>query len=262
MPLRICFLGSGSKGNCTLVEYGECRFLIDAGLGIRRTTAALGSRGVDLDDPDLVLLTHAHRDHVKDPVLKGMARRGAQLFCRAEHRGSLESLGGFRRLDQENLVHFYTNDPMEMLPGVTIRPIPLPHDADATHGFAIDFRLGGSELRFGYVADCGTVTDALLAAVRDVEVLALEFNHDEAMERESGRPAFLIERVLGPLGHLSNAAAADLVAAGGPKSLIQIHLSEECNHPDLARDAARSVMGTRPIHQASQATCGPVIGFD
>src|SRR5213076_1766211 len=74
-------------------------------------------------------------------------------------------------------------------------------------------------------------TSTLARLVANVDVLALEFNHDEEMERRSRRPAELVERVLGDEGHLSNAQAAELLQAILQRSeptvtrhVIQLHL--------------------------------------
>ncbi|MGD0093079.1 MAG: MBL fold metallo-hydrolase [Planctomycetota bacterium] len=143
-----------------------------------------------------------------------------------------------------------------------VQPIPLPHDSPPTFGFRIEARLvaqAGSAgvspasaverwVKLAYLADLGEFSAALARAVAGVDLLALEFNHDEALERNSGRPAYLIERVLGREGHLSNKQAAEAFrqvlehgANGGPRVLVQLHLSQECNEPGLAFRAAQEV---------------------
>ena len=42
MSVRVCVLGSGSKGNCTLLATEKTRLLIDAGLSCRETLRATG----------------------------------------------------------------------------------------------------------------------------------------------------------------------------------------------------------------------------
>ncbi len=100
--------------------------------------------------------------------------------------------------------------------------------------------LYGRSLALGYLADLGTWSEELASAVADVELLALEFNHDEVLERTSGRGASLIARVLGDEGHLSNNQATEFVRAVIARSseprlrhLVQLHLSRECNRPEL-----------------------------
>ena len=129
--------------------------------------------------------------------------------------------------------------------------MPLRHDGGGSFGFRLE---GGRDLfgraaALGYVADLGCWDDDLAAGLADVDVLAVEFNHDVAMEHASGRSSRLIGRVLGDEGHLSNAQGAGLVRAvlarsepGRVRHLVQLHLSHECNHPSLAREAARGVL--------------------
>ena len=62
--MRVCVLGSGSKGNCTLVSEGGTHVLVDCGLSARRTVAALRSFGVDPHSLAAILVSHEHADHV------------------------------------------------------------------------------------------------------------------------------------------------------------------------------------------------------
>jgi phosphoribosyl 1,2-cyclic phosphodiesterase len=115
----------------------------------------------------------------------------------------------------------------------------------------------------GYAADLGTWGSEHVELLSNVDLLALEFNHDVGLEKGSGRSPHLIARVLGDDGHLSNAQAAGLLRrviersdAGRPRQLVQLHLSRDCNHPDLAAEEARLVlrelMATVEVHTASQ----------
>ncbi len=82
-----------------------------------------------------------------------------------------------------------------------------------------------------------------------VDLIGLEFNHDVEMQKSSRRPEYLIERNLGDRGHLSNAQAALLLEAvlsrsheGAPRHVVLLHLSEQCNQPELALEAARAAI--------------------
>ena len=66
--MRIASLGSGSKGNATLVDTGETLLLIDCGLPRRDVEARLQSRGVSGQDIDAILVTHEHGDHCRGVV--------------------------------------------------------------------------------------------------------------------------------------------------------------------------------------------------
>jgi phosphoribosyl 1,2-cyclic phosphodiesterase len=144
-----------------------------------------------------------------------------------------------------------------------VTPIHVAHDAPGTHGFIFDFKMSDSNFRFIYVADCGHGSlSQLNQKCRDADLIAIEFNHDEELELESRRPRFLINRVLGPDGHLSNKQAAELlgfVRSENLKNVVQLHLSSDCNTPELAMNTARQTIGDIAIHQTSQNEIGPVI---
>ena len=59
----VTILGSGSAGNCALVETAQTRLLIDGGLSARQIGARLALCGVNPLEIDGILLTHEHGDH-------------------------------------------------------------------------------------------------------------------------------------------------------------------------------------------------------
>lgn len=65
MAIKICSLGSGSKGNCVLVTDDRTNLLIDAGLSPVSTVKKLKELGLELTDVDGLLLTHEHDDHIE-----------------------------------------------------------------------------------------------------------------------------------------------------------------------------------------------------
>jgi len=69
------------------------------------------------------------------------------------------------------------------------------------------------------------------------------------LQRASQRPQWLIDRVLGDEGHLSNEQAAGLLEcclrqsqSDRPRHVLQLHLSLDCNSAALARAAADKVL--------------------
>jgi len=265
--LKFYFLGSGSRGNCTLVETNQGKFLIDMGFGLKRTNQLLGEVGVSIDEISAVLLTHTHNDHINGPMLRRISKAGTNLFCREEHQYNLQPHYGYQMLKIKKQVSFYGNDAFEPIPGLTVEPIALSHDSPATHGFMFHIpHQNGSAFHFAYVADCGhSCVPTVTEKIKDADMIALEFNHDEEMERNSGRHPALIYRVLGPSGHLSNDRAAELLASlksSRLKKVVQLHLSQDCNCPDLAMSAAKNRLGAIPIHQTSQYQIGPIIEIE
>src|SRR5262249_57931749 len=121
------------------------------------------------------------------------------------------------------------------------------HEAGRRVGFRIEVSAErrGRGVSIGYLADTGSWSPAMAESLADVDVLGVEFNHDVVMQKASGRSWALIARNLGDQGHLSNQQGAELVQAvltrsrrGVLRHLVLLHLSQQCNEPELALQAA------------------------
>jgi phosphoribosyl 1,2-cyclic phosphodiesterase len=277
MPVRFTVLGSGSSGNSSLLEADGFGLLLDCGLGPRQIAWRLKTYGGSWDDVHAAVLTHTHGDHWNERTLAQLAKRRLPLYCHREHARHLRGWSeAFARLQAARLVRTYDDDrEFEFSTGLICRPLPVCHDSGATFGF----RFTGPGSLFtppaavGYVADLGCWDGNLAQALADVDVLAVEFNHDVALERSSGRSPDLIARVLGDYGHLSNEQAARLLRQvlahsrpGRLRHLIQLHLSRECNRPHLAQAAAQQVLRGHghpvAVHTACQDEAGPCLSLD
>jgi phosphoribosyl 1,2-cyclic phosphodiesterase len=274
MSLRYTVLASGSGGNASLIQAGGFGLLLDAGLSPKDLAGRLDDAGHADGCVQAMLLTHTHTDHWNDRILTWLGRRQIPLYCHPDHHAALGRYAqGFAKLLAAGLVRTYRpHEEFVVAPGLRCRALPVRHDAGATFGFRIDGPpdLFGRAASIGYAADLGTWDDDLAAALADVDLLAVEFNHDVDLERRSSRPAFLVARVLGDEGHLSNEQAAALVRAvltrstpGRLQHLVQLHLSADCNRPTLARRAARDVLAALDfpvrLHTAEQHRPGRVV---
>jgi phosphoribosyl 1,2-cyclic phosphodiesterase len=272
--LRFTVLASGSGGNASLVESASFGVLIDVGLGPRQIGSRLAKVGLSWSAVQAVILSHTHTDHWKDATLLHLSRNKLPFWCHAGHHTVLRTYSdGFLALHDASLVRsFEPNEEFELSPQLRCRALPLRHDGGATFGFRLEggVDLFGQRGAIGYVADLGCWEDALAVQLADVDLLAVEFNHDVAMQHASGRTLRLIQRVLGDEGHLSNVQAADLVRAvlkhstpGRLRHLVQLHLSRECNRPALARQAARALLEelglSVALHTAEQDAPGTTL---
>jgi phosphoribosyl 1,2-cyclic phosphodiesterase len=250
---RFTVLASGSSGNVSLLELDGFGLLIDCGLHPRFLTPRLQSVGATWERISAVVLTHTHTDHWKDATLADLRARSIPLYGHAQHFAHLECVApSFAALHGAGLAREYTGAaPLELTPNLSCRPLLVSHDSEPTFAFRIDGRDNGPypAWSIGYASDLGCGSPELVEAFAGVDVLALEYNHDELMERRSARPRFLVERVLGDQGHLSNRQAAELTAAiaarsgeGFPAHLVQLHLSRDCNRPGLAAVAGREAL--------------------
>jgi ribonuclease BN (tRNA processing enzyme) len=252
MSLRYAVLASGSSGNAAVVRAAEGSVLIDLGLGPRCLDGRLRRAGADAASLSCALLTHTHRDHIHRAGLTWLRKRRVRLICHESHREHLAASGveGFAELDADGLVGTYDDRPFLAPNGLRVEPVALSHDSGPTFGFRIEGRNPGARrssapVALAHVADTGAWSGPMADALADVTLLGLEFNHDEYMQRTSSRPRHLIHRNLGPRGHLSNRQAAGLVRAILERSrpdrfrhLVLLHMSQQCNAPELAVGAA------------------------
>jgi phosphoribosyl 1,2-cyclic phosphodiesterase len=267
MSLRFCNLGSGSSGNASYLEADGYGVLLDVGLGPRRLSRGLADADRAWEQVRAAILTHTHGDHWTDNTLKHLLQRRIPLFCHRRHLPTLRRQSAYFAL-MENAglaTGFVESQTLEFGP-FQCRPFEVPHDDEPTCGFRIDCPAGS----LGYAADLGCWTKEIAGHLLDVDILAVEFNHDVALERNSGRSPMLVDRVLGDRGHLSNDQAAELVThvlrhtePGRTRHLVLLHLSRQCNHPRLAHDAAKSALADHgrgvAIHVARHNAAGPVL---
>jgi len=129
---------------------------------------------------------------------------------------------------------------------IAITPFTIPHDAADPCGFVFESRR--ENVRMAVATDLGYVPPNVKAALRRIDVLLLESNHDLEMLRDGPYPWSVKQRVLSRVGHLSNHATAEFLARdydGGAQYIVLGHLSEHNNVPELAMLSAEQALGNR-----------------
>ena len=228
-------LGSGSAGNSALIATDHCRLLVDGGLSARQLVLRLALCGVAPNELDGVLLTHEHGDHVCG--LEVLSRKfEIPIYCNALTAEAVRfcSLGEHR-----NWRIFRTGATFSIC-DITIESFSVPHDAVEPVGYT--FHAGASAL--GYVTDLGHATRLTIERLRQAQTLLIETNHDEKLlQNDPHRPWPVKQRIQSRHGHLSNAAAAAVVAQLLPGKIARVvlgHLSRDCNSPELAARSMRA----------------------
>jgi phosphoribosyl 1,2-cyclic phosphodiesterase len=198
------------------------------------------------------LLTHTHSDHWNRHTLAHLRRRNIPLIAHPHHHAAMTRCEEHEPLRRAKLTRTFAADqPFPLGPTLTGRAVVVPHDSEPTFAFRLECRDAdtGFGWSLGFASDVGHPTEELLTAFLGVDALAIEYNHDVALQRASRRPRFLIDRVLGSHGHLSNQQAGELTAAiarssgeSGLWGLVQLHLSRECNQPELAQAAGLAAL--------------------
>ncbi|MDO9403458.1 MAG: MBL fold metallo-hydrolase [Polaromonas sp.] len=236
--LRFKNLGSGSTGNCTVIEVpGQpaTRVLVDCGLGIRNLANRLGEAGLQVSDIDAIFITHEHSDHI------GCARQVA-LRNRIPLWMSEGTYAGIRNPDLDGLLRVAGDGEAIDLGGLQITPFAVPHDAQEP----LQLTCTDGSAKLGVLTDLGHATAHVIAHLQGCNAIILECNHDTDLLASSAYPWFLKNRISGELGHLSNAAAADIVRAvchPGLQYIVAAHLSQQNNRPELAQDVVALARG-------------------
>ncbi|MEL6710270.1 MAG: MBL fold metallo-hydrolase [Pseudomonadota bacterium] len=226
--LRFASLGSGSRGNATLVQSDNTLLLIDCGFAARELERRSAGLGIDLTRLDAILVTHEHGDH----------QRGVGPVARRYQTPVWMSAGtaqtDFGQLPDCHLINPHL--PAFNIGDITITPVIVPHDARET----VQFIFTCADKRLGLLTDLGHITPHIKAQYTRLDALLLEANHDPQKLANGPYPPKLQTRVGGDYGHLNNQQAADLLSTLDTtqlQHLVIAHLSEKNNDPALAYDA-------------------------
>jgi len=238
MSVRICVLGSGSKGNCTLLATEKTRLLIDAGLSCRETYARLAAIGEPPDGLDAVVISHEHTDHINGLRVLALDAKLPIYITRATR----DVVSWDSRI--QSFEHFAASEKFT-IGDIEVTPFPVPHDAVDPAAFTFD----AQGIRISLVTDLGYIPEVVKQRVKGSHCLIFESNHDLEMLKVGPYPWYVKQRVMSRHGHLSNNATADFLAEdfdGAAQVLVLAHLSETNNHPEIARLSAEQALAQRP----------------
>ena len=245
MAVSVSVLASGSRGNCALVASSSTRILVDAGLSGRETSKRLRALGERAEEISAILITHEHSDHVA-----GLQRLATKLKVpvfltapthHAWSRAVRDQQGAAPELPKSD--HFSAGRGFRV-GDIEVMPFTIPHDAADPVGFT--FRAEG--VKVGVATDLGYMPASVRNHLRGCSVLVMESNHDVEMLRSGPYPWSVKQRVMSRVGHLSNDALAEFFSSdydGGAEYVVLAHLSEQNNHPEIARAAAEGALGGR-----------------
>ena len=231
--MHFASLGSGSKGNATLIRKKSTCVLVDNGFSVKETELRLARLGLAAEQLTAILVTHEHGDHIRG--VGPLARKYRIPVWTT--RGTASHVG----LGQLPVLNYIDVHQSLELGEIEIQPFPVPHDAREPCQFAFS---DGAK-RLGVLTDTGSTTPHIVEMLTGCEALILECNHDTAMLINGSYPELLKARVGGRFGHLSNDQAAELLAQLDTqrlKHLVAAHLSEQNNTPELAGGALSRVL--------------------
>lgn len=245
--LHLHVLGSGSKGNCALIEGPQGLIMIDNGFSRREALGRMHQLGLSERNVCALIITHEHSDHVK----------GVGVWTRAfstpvfAARGTMAARASLKDIDAEE---FDPGDEL-VIAGVRVQTFSTSHDVTNPCGMAFSLdsandRSAGADGTdtIGFVTDTGVLGRDVASLLYGSRILALESNHDVSMLRCGPYPRQLQDRILSDYGHLSNEQAADAAAkliSDNTQSLVAMHISQENNRPSLAVRALAHAVGAQ-----------------
>jgi phosphoribosyl 1,2-cyclic phosphodiesterase len=230
--MKFASLGSGSKGNGTLVATELSCVLIDCGFSVTETVRRLARLGMEPGDLDAILVTHEHSDHVAG-VLRLARRYGIAVY--ASHGTIVAAdLAGIAPRVVDLHQRFTIGD-------IEVTPVAVPHDAREP----CQYVFSNNARTLGVLTDLGSASSHVIERYQACDALMLEFNHDEKMLQDGPYPYSLKRRVAGNWGHLSNRQAAILLSQlehQRLQHLVVSHVSETNNTSELACQAVNAVL--------------------
>jgi phosphoribosyl 1,2-cyclic phosphodiesterase len=245
MAVSVSLLASGSRGNSAVIASSTTRILVDAGLSCRETFKRMKAIGEDPHALSAILITHEHSDHVaglqrlasklKVPVFLTEPTRHAWNRAMRDEEGKVPEL--------PKLEHFAAGRSFQV-GDIAVTSFTIPHDAADPVGFT--FCAEG--VKIGFATDLGYIPVSVRRHLSGCQVLVLESNHDLEMLRSGPYPWPVKQRVMSRVGHLSNDALAEFFSSdydGDAAYVVLAHLSEQNNHPEIARAAAEQALCNR-----------------
>ena len=263
MAVRMTVLASGSKGNSTVLSSSGTSILVDAGLSCRETLKRMAAAGESPECLSGIVITHEHQDHVNGLAVLARKLRIPVFMTGATHQAWKRWSRKHQYKDAPEMAKVEQLELFEsgrefQIGDIGVTPFTIPHDAVDPVGFV--FNVEG--VRIGFATDIGHITNNIRHWLKKCDGLLIESNHDLEMLRVGPYPWSVKQRVLSRVGHLSNDDLGKFFTDdydGGAAFIVLAHLSENNNHPEIARTCAeralephRNLLHTQTLFLASQ----------
>lgn len=232
----VCNLSSGSKGNSTYIQTKNHKILIDIGNSCLYVEKKLKEIGVDPQEIDLVLITHAHVDHIS----------GVRVFCK-KHNPQIYITD--KIIKESNLDKHLLNrlDMLERIDDIKITELELSHDVEDIKGYIIE----ENSSSMVYITDTGYINEKYFKKLKNKNIYIFESNHDvEMLMNNEKYPHTTKIRILSDKGHLSNKDSSyylSRIIGEDTKAILLSHLSEQNNTEELAIKTLNETLEKRKI---------------
>lgn len=244
--MRFASLGSGSKGNSTLIEVGTTCVMVDCGFRVKDSVARLAALGKTPQDIAGVFVTHEHSDH-----LGGVPPLARKYDIPVWMTHGTYAASKDKKIPQLNL---FEPDQVIEVGDIVMHPFTVPHDAREPCQFVVRNKAEQStspplsrQIALGIVTDLGCITPHVVSKLEACDALLLECNHDVEMLANGPYPQSLKRRVGGNYGHLNNQQSLALlqhIDTEQLQRLVAVHLSDKNNCPDLVNNLLSDALPT------------------
>lgn len=243
--LKFISFGSGSSGNCYLLYTEDDYLMIDCGVGARTLKKHFHNYGMHISSVRNILLTHDHADHVKSVGSLSSEFNIPVYSTKLVHEGILGNWC-VRKKIEKTLVKCFEKGKATQIGSFLVTPFSIPHDSTDCVGYMIECQ----GVKFGIVTDCGHITEEVKQCISSVNYLILEANYEKEKLLQGPYPEHLKKRILSENGHLSNEECAQALVENATPELRKVwlcHLSDENNHPELARLTVENILRANGI---------------
>lgn len=228
-------IGSGSSGNCYLVDINGTKILLECGLTFKKIQKALNYK---VSDIDFCLVTHEHLDHAK--AVKDLLKSGTDCYMT---KGTAEALGVsghrlkiFKNWAEAKYLTTYVSD-------ILIQPLRAIHDAKEPVMYYIEDIKTTESLLF--------VTDTAYMAYKIpsfINVLMIECNYvkrliDERVEENKINVSLRNRIVRNHMSLETVLEALDDVKMTRLKKVYILHLSDGNSDERFVRDSIEKKLG-------------------
>jgi phosphoribosyl 1,2-cyclic phosphodiesterase len=192
-------------------------------------------RGIEPRKLLAVLLTHEHGDHALS-VAAFARRHGVPVVCNGPTRAALGAELDGLVVEELPIGERATIGPFDL------RSFTLAHDAAAPVGY----RISAEGATAAMAVDLGSWDGSVVNALMGADLVVIEANHDRERLMVAPYPWQVRQRIYGPLGHLDNVQAGEILArVCAQRSDCDVwlaHLSEQSNSPKLATQGVQRVL--------------------
>ena len=235
--MKVYILGSGSKGNSTLIVSNNKKILIDVGFSYPKMKMLLEGFGVNPSEIDTILITHDHSDHIGG-LSQFLKKNSIKVCANSVLAGQL-----LRIVNEDDILIVDTEFDID---DFHIESFKTSHDAIGSVGYIVT----ENDKSIVYVTDTGYINSRNLKKLVNKELYIFESNHDVKMLMDGPYTYILKQRVLSDKRHLSNELSGTYLKeliGDKTKKVVLAHLSEINNTPEVALKTVKEIVDNKDI---------------